>query len=277
MAATWRQERRGGLAAALLFGAMASGCGADEGGGGGRPEVLSGVEGSDVAGRWAAMRAAATEFGAPAEWARAIARVPAPDLATAITRTLGDNFRWTEFAGGAGRTGPGLLVAERCAGPGAPFTLAAVAVLPSLLLLDGLAPLAAGEFPDGQLRRLVMVLDGMLRSVFAGGGLLPDEFLSVEGPPLHGGDWAPFLSARLPEAVARTASITSFAVRARAEFALLAAVRIDWIDTPLDETATAPPAMTDGRDCLVLYRPQNPGVGGTAWGVAWVVEIRGGD
>jgi len=263
--------------AALLCAVLPAGCGTDDAGGGSGPEVVSGVAAATAADRFAALRAAATAPGAPAEWASALARVPDADPATAVTRTIGDDFRWTEYAGAAGRNGPGLLVAERRAGPAASFTLAAIAALPSLRLLDGLEPLAAGDFPDGALRRLVMVLDGLLRSVFAGGALPPEEFLSVEGPPLRGGDWAPFLTARVPAGVARTASITSFAVRARAEFALLAVVRVDWIDAPLDAAATATPAAPDGRDCLVLYRPQNPGVGGTAWGVAWMLEIRGDD
>jgi hypothetical protein len=275
MAATWLQARAGGAAAALLGAAIASGCGKDAASGSSGPEVLSEDAASDAALRWMALRAAATESGAPAAWARALSRLPEPDVEMAITRTLGDDFRWTEFAGAAGRAGPGLLLAERSVGGGTPFTVAAIAAVPSLQLFDGLEPLAAGAFPDGQLRRLVLLLDGLLRSVLAGGSLPPEEFLSVEGPPLRGGDWAPFLTAPLRDGVARTASITSFTVRARAEYALLAAVRIDWIDAPLDDATPAPPDEQDGRDCLVLYRPQSPGVGGTAWGVAWVVEIRG--
>lgn len=214
---------------------------------------------------------------APAAWRAAAERVGTIDPQAITVLELDQDFRLLQCPGRAGRAGNGLVAALRRPAAGAPFAPTGVAVLPALKLLDALVPIAADEFPDAALRRLVLLLDGLLRAALTGGSPPVEEFLSVEGPPWRGGEWAPFLTASIPDDVLRTASIASFAVRARAEFALLAAARIDLLDEPLDpdsgaaSTALATPPRS--QECLVLYRPLHPGIGGTAWGVAWVMEV----
>ena len=220
----------------------------------------------------AAVRARIAAGRAPAAWQPAVESGGAFDPTTATTLVLEQDFELFELPGAAGRGERGLVVALRRLTAGQPLEPVAVASLPALTLLDELAPLASAEFPVAMTRRLVLLLDGLLRAALAGGQPPVDDFISVEGPPWRGGGWAPFLTERLPDEF-RTASVRSFAVRAKARFALLAAVSIDLIDTPMaDAEVGGVGDEPSGRDCLVLYRTLAPSVSGTAWGVAWIFE-----
>ena len=208
-------------------------------------------------------------------WPRISARVGTLDFAAAQRLPLAASFELLEVPAASGRAAPGVVVALRRERDGAPFRAVAVAALPELTLLDGLEP-TSGEVPATKARRLIVLLDGLLRSLLAGGGPPPQEFVSEEGPPLDGGDWPAFVTEPPPEGRARSVSIVTFELRAEAPFALLAAARLSFVDLAIDdELGLVPGAVEPARevDCVVLFRPLAPTVAGTAWGVAWIMEV----
>jgi len=208
-------------------------------------------------------------------WPRLSARVGTLDFAAALRLPLDASLELLEVPAASGRAAPGVVVALRRERATAPLRPVAVAALPELTLLDGLEPVSE-EFPTTKTRRLVVLLDGLLRSSLGGGGPPPREFTSEEGPPLDGGDWPAFVTEPPPEGRARTASIATFEVRAQAPFALLAAARLSFVDLALDDELGVVPGLVEPArelDCLVLFRPLAPTVAGTAWGVAWIMEV----
>jgi hypothetical protein len=208
-------------------------------------------------------------------WPRISARVGTLDFAAAQRVALDANLEVVEVPAVAGRAAAGVVVALRREGGTAPLRPVAVAALPELTLLDGLVP-TSEEFPTTKARRLIVLLDGLLRSLQGGGGPPPQEFTSEEGPPLDGGDWPAFVTEPPPEGRARSVSIATFEVLAQAPFALLAATRLSFVDLAIDDELGIVPGLVEPAreiDCLVLFRPLAPTVAGTTWGVAWIMEV----
>ncbi|MBL8840605.1 MAG: hypothetical protein JNL90_03640 [Planctomycetes bacterium] len=206
--------------------------------------------------------AAATE---PPAW---LARLRAVDFAALERLPFDPLLELLLLPGAAGREGECVVVALRREAATEPWRAAAIATLPSATLFGGLAPIE-GEFAASTTRRLVLLLDGLLRTAFTEPGGDLAEFVSADAAPFgERPAWPRFLCglarSGAPSGAPITASIATFAVRAQSRAALLAAARIERL---------ADGAPTQGSECLVLYRPLSPRISGTAWGVAWVMEV----
>ncbi len=209
----------------------------------------------------------------PPAW---LAKAAGLDLAAEQRLAIDPLLELALIPGARGRNDESLVVVMRRAELTTAWQPAAVASVPALTLFDGLAPVD-GDFPASTMRRLVLLLDGLLRAALTERRSDLAEFVSADAPPWGlRASWPPILAAPR-DGRSVTASIATFTVRAQARSALLAAARIDRFETtdpsqvgaPVDATLT-PPLRSE---CLILYRPLSPRVSGTAWGVAMIFVV----